>query len=376
MSLVSRNRILHVLHAYRPGGMENMIAQMACRLPDHEFHVGICSLTTSNGFRSRLPERTQLFELNKPPGVDLKTVYKLRKLIKQFQPTVVHSHNWDGLLYSCAALTGLNLSLLHGEHAQFYTWERTSWRQLVRRILYSRCDVVHTVSKGQADELISLGLLSTKNLKVIQNGVDTDRFSPQDRLVARKEFRLPNEAFILGMVARCIEDKRHHLLLAAFEDLAPTMPNLWLAFAGSGGNIEGRILEIIRGHKYKDRIVWLGHQDNMPAIYNSFDLLVLPSTTEGMSNVCLEAMACGLPILVHDACGVDELINDNHNGFIKKMHHSEDLSKAISSLISFPEILRETGRNARITSLKSYQLKRVQEDYADVYRQLAGSVIN
>ena len=372
MEVNSRLRVLHVLHAYRPGGMENMIAQMAWRLDYDKFEIAICALTRSDSFKERLPSGTQIFELNKSPGLSFTCIFNLRKLINKYNPDVVHAHNWDGLIYSWLALAGTSRVILQGEHAQLYQWERSKWRLNLRRALYSRCSLVHTVSNGQAAELTDLGLAKNVDLKVIQNGVDTERFAPVDKDTCRTGFGISKNAFCLGMVARCIADKRHHFLLDAFNELAPDFPELMLVLAGAGGDCEKQILGLVKSHPYKERIHWLGHRNDMPLVYNLFDLFVLPSITEGMSNVCLEAMSSGVAGLVHEACGVDEIIQDGYNGFVRAMHTPQDLINSLRELIPNFAGLKMVGLNARSTAVKSYPLSRVERDYADVYRKLAG----
>ncbi len=242
MALTPRLRVLHVLHAYRPGGMENMIAQMAWRLPNTKFEVAICALTKSDSFKERLPSGIQVFELFKPSGLSLSCFINLRRLIKNFDPDVIHSHNWDGLIYTWFASVFTDRVILHGEHAQLYQWERSMWRLVLRRTLYARCSLVHTVSNGQADELFHYGLTKCVDFKVIQNGVDTQKFSPVDKSSCRDHFGISKNSFCLGMVARCIADKRHYLLLEAFNELAPNFPELMLVFAGGGGTVSSKFL--------------------------------------------------------------------------------------------------------------------------------------
>lgn len=363
--------VLHVLHAYRPGGMENMIAQMAWRLPAPEFNVAICALTEADDFRDRLPPGTPVLEMKKKRGLDFACVLRLRQLMKSLRPDVVHSHNWNALIYSILAIGGGRTGLLHGEHALLYGWERSPLRLRLRRALYTQCDVVHTVSQGQADELAALGISGGVDLRVIRNGVDTRRFSPADKGQARAALGIPAAGPCIGMVARCVPEKRHELLLRAFEEVAAAFPEVTLVLAGAGGMCEAAVRAQVAAHPFASRIVWLGHRNDMPAVYNALDLMVLTSTSEGMSNVSLEAMSCGVPVLMHHACGSEELIHEGVNGRAAPMGSVHEVASAITGLLAAPGQMERMGREARAMVERGHPLEKTADDYATVYRQLA-----
>jgi glycosyltransferase involved in cell wall biosynthesis len=363
--------VLHVLHAYRPGGMENMIAQMAWRLPAPEFAVAICALTEADDFKGRLPAGTPVVEMKKKSGLDFGCALRLRRLIRSLKPDVVHSHNWNALIYSILAIGGGRTALLHGEHALLYGWERSPWRLRLRQALYARCDVVHTVSDGQAAEIAALGIAGGVDLRIIRNGVDIQNFCPQDKALSREALGIPAAGLCIGMVARCVPEKRHALLLQAFELTAAAFPAVTLVLAGAGGMCESAVRAAVAAHPYAGRILWLGHRNDMATVYNALDLMVLTSTSEGMSNVSLEAMSCGVPVLMHHACGSEELIMEGVNGSASPMGSAGEVAAAVARLLASPADLRCMGRGARAIVERGRPLEKTAAEYADVYRELA-----
>ncbi|HEY1049315.1 MAG TPA: glycosyltransferase [Prosthecobacter sp.] len=364
--------VLHVLHAYRPGGMENMIAQMAWRLPAPDFAVAICALTEADDFKDRLPARTPVVEMKKKSGLDFGCVLRLRRLIQSLRPDVVHSHNWNALIYSILAIGRGRTALLHGEHALLYSWERSPWRLRLRQALYARCDIVHTVSQGQAAEIGAFGISAGVDLRVIRNGVDTEKFRPQDKAQSRTALGIPAGGRCIGMVARCVPEKRHALLLQAFEQTAVAFPDTTLVLCGSGGMCEAAVRAQVAAHPFASRIVWLGHRNDMPAVYAALDLMVLTSTSEGMSNVSLEAMSCGVPVLMHHTCGSEELIVQDVNGSAAPMGDADEVAAAVAHLLARPGRLQQMGRQARAIIERDLPLTQTASAYAAVYRELAG----
>jgi len=352
--------------------MENMIGQMAWELSRSGIVVDVCALAGMDDFKSRLPPDTRVWDLEKRRGLDLRCAMSLRSLIHEVKPDVVHSHNWNALVYSLLALGTNRTPLLHGEHALFYGWERSPWRLRLRKLFYARCDVVHTVSQGQVQDMARLGLTKHLTVQVIRNGVDIQKFSPQDKVSCRQRLGIPTDGLCIGMAARFVPEKRHALLLRAFEQIGSAFPDVRLVLAGAGGNCQAETQALVAVHPYADRILQLGHRDDMATVYNALDLLVLTSTSEGMSNVTLEAMSCGVPVLMNANCGSEELIRQGHNGNTAVMENAEDVAAAVGCLVAQPELLQMMGRQARAGIELEYPLGKTAAHYADVYSALAG----
>jgi len=350
--------------------MENMIGQMAWELSRSGIAVNVCALAGTDDFKSRLPPDTCVWDLQKQRGLDLRCAMRLRSLIHEIKPDVVHSHNWNALVYSLLALGTNRTPLLHGEHALFYGWERSPWRLWLRKLFYARCDVVHTVSQGQVQDMARLGLTKHVAVQVIRNGVDTQKFSPQDKVSCRQRLGIPTDGLCIGMAARFVPEKRHSLLLRAFEQIGAIFPQVRLVLAGAGGNCQTETQALVAVHPHADRILQLGHRDDMSTVYNALDLHVVTSTSEGMSNVTLEAMSCGVPVLMNATCGSEELIHQGHNGNTAIMETAEDVTAAIGSLVAQPELLQVMGRQARAGIELEYPLAKTAAHYASVYSSL------
>ncbi|TLD69253.1 glycosyltransferase [Phragmitibacter flavus] len=366
-------RVLHVLHGLHAGGMENGVINLAHGQLQRGIFHDVCALTTSGPFADRLPASSKASPLNKPEGFSFKTCLKLRRLIQTTRPDVVHSHNSSGLIYSAFALAlpGIRIPLLAGEHAQLTAGEKAPHRLFIRRWLYRlACKKIHTVSAGQRDELLQLNLAAPEAILSISNGVDTERFHVQSKETKKAAINLPENALVLGMVARLAHHKRHDRLLDAFQQIAPNHPKLHLALVGDRGNAKEAILDAIGAHPFKDRIHWLGMRDDLPEVYPAFDLLVLPSESEGMSNVCLEAMACGVPVAANDSCGATEIIVDGVTGVIRSMPDASAIASHLESCLSDPSVLLTWGQNARRHIERNFSIASMMDRYEKVYRDL------
>jgi glycosyltransferase involved in cell wall biosynthesis len=143
-----------------------------------------------------------------------------------------------------------------------------------------------------------------------------------------------------------------------------------LVLAGAGGTCEQETKALAASHPLASRIFWLGHRDDMTTVYNALDLLVLTSTSEGMSNVSLEAMSCGVPVLMHDGCGSEELIREGLNGSAATMNNAAEVTAAVTGLMGNPGLLLRMGNSARAIIEREHPLSGTAADYAAVYRRL------
>lgn len=164
------------------------------------------------------------------------------------------------------------------------------------------------VSQALADVLRGWGVPGHK-LHVIRNGVDLDRFVPQDRAVVRAELGLDAAAPLLLAVGNLIELKGHALLIEAVHALREDWPALQLIIAGEGPE-RARLAALIERLGLHARACLLGAVENaaLPAWYAAADLFLMPSSREGLPNALLEALACGTPALACAVGGIPEVL--------------------------------------------------------------------
>jgi glycosyltransferase involved in cell wall biosynthesis len=164
------------------------------------------------------------------------------------------------------------------------------------------------VSQALVDVLRGWGVPDRK-LHVIRNGVDLDRFAPQDRGVARAQLGLDVAAPLLLSVGNLLELKGHALLVDAVHELRHDWPALQLSIAGEGperSRLEAQIDRL--GLQARVRLLGALPNAQLGAWYNAADLFLLPSSREGLPNALLEALACGTPALATAVGGIPEVL--------------------------------------------------------------------
>lgn len=378
MSAVSQNddkravRVLHVVHSLRAGGMENGVVNVVGALQGRGFAFTICCLTESGAFGRRLPGDVPVIELRKQAGLSPAVIVRLAHEIRQFRPDVIHTHNWAPLVYALPASRLARFGrILHGEHAQLSPEELRPRRLWARRMLCRLVDRVHTVSHSQKHELVGLGIPEGR-VEAVVNGVDVRRFAPPaSEKAAKQAMSLPEDSQVIGMVARFGLFKRHQDLIEAFEKMAARHPSARLLLVGGGGPLEQQVKSQVAASPFKHQMHLAGFLEDPLTAYQAMDLLVVPSLNEGLSNAALEAMATGVPVLAHDACGNAELLGDDAAaGWVRHLGTQEALCEAMCECLRRPVLLTETGCRARIRATHCFDLESMVAGYRALYSNL------
>jgi len=355
--------------------MENGVCNLTHHLSPEHFDIHICCLRKGGAIGARLKRPSQLYELKKAPGLSISCVQHLREVVLRLQPDILHTHNLGPLIYSSLALKlGKKRKIIHGEHAELTASELVFRRKLIRKYLYRGCDAVHSVSAQLTETLRKQGFRH-RNLHTIPNGVDTDKFYPaKEKSIAKQQLQIPcvnDDSFLIGSVGRFGPHKGHAVLIPAFENLASMHPKAILVLAGDGGSEKIRTLNIISKSKYKNRIHWLGFQEDMTPVYQAMDLLVSPSFNEGMSNVILESMACSIPVLANESCGITEIVSSTGGGTAASIREPSELTKLIFHLSRKSDELKAQGEAGRQAVVTMFSIEKMANSYGQLYYQTA-----
>ena len=352
--------------------MENGIVNVSTALCPSEFEVHVCCLARAGEFARRFPNAGRVHVLAKREGLSPSTIATLSGCIRKLRPDVIHTHNFGPLIYALLAAPGAGARILHGEHAELTPSELAPHRRIIRHLLYHCVRRVHTVSHSLRESLIREGFPARK-IDVVVNGVDTSRFQPGPKDDARRETGLALDATVVGLVGRFGAFKRHADLIQAFEQLAPGDTKLALLFAGGGGPLEESTRRRAATSPFAARIHFTGFQLDPRPWYRALDLLVIPSVNEGLSNALIEAMATGIPVLGHTACGNQDVIEHAVNGFLGDLSTPEQLRNVLAGILAKPDSLPAIGHAARLTIETQFAFPGMVAGYERLYRQIAGA---
>ena len=234
--------------------------------------------------------------------------------------------------------------------------DKSAGQITLQRQAYRFAHAVVANSGAASRQLESEGVPSAR-ISVIPNGVSLDRFAP--RLA-------PRPVSTVLTVANLRTEKAHEILLAAAAALAPTYRALHFKIVGDGPRMnELRALAATLG--IADRVSFLGHREDVPALLADADAFVLPSRSEAFPNGAIEAMAAGLPVVASAVGGLLDLIEPGRTGLLVPPDDPRALADAIASLVDAPATAGALGAAARDEVSRRYSFDRMVRAFEDLY---------
>jgi len=243
------------------------------------------------------------------PGGDLLTLRALLRLVKTFQPQIIHTHTAKaGLLgVVLAARTGLPLvHSFHGHVLRDYWGERRSeGLRWVERALCRRRTAIHCVSESCADELVELGVFAREDCVVIPSILDPSSLEPaMNREHARERLTIDPGEWAMAWVGRLVAVKDPGLLaetLRHLVELAPDRPTRVHVFGA--GPLESELRQAAQDLP----LIFHGARADLPQLLRAFDLMLSTSRREGFPVSVLEALAQGVPVVGPEVPGLVDL---------------------------------------------------------------------
>jgi len=375
-SMDARPLIVHVLHRFDIGGLENGVVNLLNRLPHERFRHAVVALTEVTDFRQRVTRRdVAFFSLRKPPGHGIRVFPALYRLFRALRPAIVHTRNLAALEASFPAWLARVPVRIHGEHGRDVTdLDGSNARyRLIRRAYRPFVDHHVAVSGDLERYLVEHIHVDASRVTRIVNGVDTERFHPSNEPPRISGYPFADAALcVVGTVGRLQAVKHQTLLAEAFARVLERSPalrtRLRLVIVGEGP-LRGDIEAILARAGASD-LAWLpGARSDIPDVLRAFDVFVLPSLAEGISNTILEAMATGLPIIATDVGGNRELIDHDATGMLVASNDVDALACAIEHY-AVTATARATGREARRRVEDRLGLDTMVARYAGLYDAL------
>jgi len=258
--------------------------------------------------------------------------------------------------------------------------KRAAWRRYVTAPM-QLVDVVVVSSAVMRDGLRELGV--TTEVRVIPNGVDTDRFHPPatdaDHLRIRRKLGIPLEANVALFLGPIVHRKGIDLLLEAWRTLAARWPDLHLVLAGprlnlaspTKANFDDLIMALVKASDAEDRVHFTGMVEEPEAYMRAADLFVFPSRREGMPNVVPEAMATGLPVIMTPFQGLPSEFGLAGQHYLLTKFDAGDLAGQINRLLADSDLRRTMGAAAREWVQRRLDVSASIRRYASLYGELA-----
>lgn len=238
-------------------------------------------------------------------------------------------------------------------------------KSLVGRVtlrLLRKADRIVSLCSEATSELLCAGI-PADCLQQISNGVDTGIFTVQTRNHQKKQK-------MITFIGRLDAYKGVDYLLEAFSQVIAGGADVRLKLIGNGPD-EAKLKRRAAALHIQEKVVFRGRQENVAEELYETDIFVLPSLSEGMSNVLLEAMSCGLPVVATGVGGALDMIRHGINGILVPPGDTAALSDALIKLLGNESLALRLGKEARKTIEERYVLAHTAYCYRQLYKELS-----
>lgn len=231
-------------------------------------------------------------------------------------------------------------------------------------------DHVVCVSEAQAVKVRRAGVRPDR-MSVIYNAIDPSRFHESDtryRAKLLRYFRQPR-THLIGAAGRLSPEKGFEVLVSAAERVLREHPSAGFVLFGEG-NEKARLQQQINAAGLSHAFVLGGFRADLDRFLPHFDLLVLPSYTEGLPNVVLEAFAAGVPVVASAVGGTPEVVEEGVSGHLVAAGDAEELADRIGGLLTEPDRMPEMGRKGRLHVVEKFGFATQARLYRELFEQL------
>jgi glycosyltransferase involved in cell wall biosynthesis len=374
-------RLLIVTESLGIGGTESHLIRTLPRLRDAGWSVATFCLTERGARASQVEAAgVKVFAaprvakqkgsiLRYPAHVSL-AVNRLYWLMRRWRPQIAHFYLPGPYLIGAhvAGAVGTPIKVMSRRSLSGY---QQNWPTVARleRSLHEKMDAVIGNSRAVVRELLDEGIPMSK-IRLIYNGIQPLQPLP-DRAESRAALGLDDDTLAGVVVANLIHYKGHRELVRGLSHVASTLSSPWrILVAGRDHGLRAELEALAAARGISENIQFIGEHADIPRLLAAVDFGLLTSREEGFSNVILEAMSAGLPMIVTDVGGNPEAVLDGETGCVVPPCNPKAIGDAILRFARNPALRKRLGAAGQKRVEQEFSIERCVEAHAQLYQEL------
>lgn len=319
------------------------------------------------------------------PYKDFVSYRKLKKLLREVRPDIVHTHSAKaGILgrYAGDALKGVwhpkRPAVVHGIHGLAFHPYQSPWVNrayiAIEKAAAKRTDYFISVADAMTDQCKAAGIGVDKPYVTAYSAIDEEHFlepiSDERKAAFRRQYDIADDSVVLVTIARLFMLKGHDYIIESAPELAKRFDNVIWLFVGDG-NLSDQYKQQVRDLGLVDRFRFTGLMppDEIPLAIQSSDVLVHCSLREGLARTLPQAMLCARPAISFDVDGAREVVND-HTGRLIEPKNVPQLIAACAELIADKSLRERLGRAGQESVKTKFAPETMVDTIEEVYRKL------
>lgn len=374
-ALPRRIRVLLLTDEMEVGGTQRQIVYIAKGLDRTRFEPVVLFFRNPSFFVDELQQAgIRVIQIDKQGRLDIGFVRRLVRTLRAERFDVMHCFAFSGELWGTVArrlLPRRERPALITSVRGVYEWY-SGWHWRVKRWASGQSDRVIGNSAMGADYACDRMALPPGSIRVTYNGVDTPAPAVQGRDAVRQALGLGPEHLLVLFVGRLVVHKDVPTLLKAVAALHQDIPHLRVALAGEGP-LQADIAAQVDALSLQATVKLLGQRGDVTDLVEASDMMVLPSLREGLSNVILEGMMGGKPVVASRAGGNVELIAHDKTGLLFDVGDHAGLASALRRLTEDPSLRARLGEGARQRAQAEFSIPSMVQAYEKHYDEAAAN---
>ena len=323
---------------------------------------------------------------------DLKAYKKIKRIIKEFKPDIVHTHAAKPGALGRMAAYSMNVPVIvhtyHGHVFHSYFGKFKTWVYItLERYLAKKSDALIAISPTQKYELVNdYKIASEKKFRVIPLGLDLDKFQTDyesKRKKFRDEFGLNENEIAIGIIGRLVPVKNHTLFLEAISYVLKNSSKPIKAIIIGDGEmrktLEKKAIQLgisyttSKEDKHPFPLIFTSWRSDVDVINAGLDIVTLTSFNEGTPVSLIEAQAAQKPIVSTKVGGIKDVVIEGVTALLSDVHDKETFFENLCRLVEDADLRRELSTHGREHVIKRYGYQRLIKDMSGLYNDLLQS---
>jgi glycosyltransferase involved in cell wall biosynthesis len=345
-----KKKILFITHSLHTGGAEKFLISLVNKLDYSAFECSIISYSENNSLAIYLNKEVTLIAFPRKSKYDLRPIINTRQYSKIFKPDIYFCIGFFTffLIHLSNLFCFKKIRRIISYHTTIHRDKKNHLLMFFYSMFLKKKDQIITVCKNQTDYTIKKYGIKRDFFTTIHNGVDANFWRPANTIeqtnAIRTKYGIPTYAKVIIQTAAFRPEKNHQAAIDAFNVLYKEgYCNLYLLFVGEG-ILKNKMEDYVTELNLNKKIIFVGNQENVLPFYWASNYFSLTSKeVETFSIAALEALNCGLPIVLTNIGGANEMIKNGVNGFLTKTNF-EDIA------LHWKKVLRTDFNNKSIST--------------------------
>ncbi len=355
------------------GGTENQLIYLSDNLPRDRYDPVIGILYDQNEMRTLDTATPKVYfkSWRIPLLKNMGLIWKLHNYIRHEKFDIVQTQFVDSDIYGA-----LSVSLMHDRpilintRRNMYHWtDGHPWQFRMMRATNSIADYILTNSHSMMNECQRIEGIEKHKIRLINNSVDIDRFSRPCRNTAQKVFNIQGAWPLIGVVANWRPVKGIQSFLRAASLVSQKIPTSRFILVGHGSQ-EPDLRALTDDLGLHEHVEFLDNGTDIPVLLAALDIAVQPSLSESFSNVLIEYMAAGKPVVATRVGDAERVIENGREGLLVQPNAPQELADAILDLCTHRDNADLMGQRARMKVLQNWSCDRILDEYDAFYQEI------